>query len=57
VGDAAVHPDLWDFCGDAADRNQRLPKARDGFAETKNTDPLRDCVPSAPHLARQAVKL
>lgn len=37
-GDTALHLDLWDFCGDAGCRNQRLRKSTYEGAELENTD-------------------
>jgi hypothetical protein len=50
-----VDPDLRDFCGDAACRNQRLRKPTDGRAEAEHRSPrsacssevYRDCVTTA----------
>ena len=43
---AALDPDLWDFCGDATRLgNQRPREAPDGSAEIENTDPLWRCIP------------
>ena len=45
MGDTVLHPDLLDFCGDAACRNQRPRKPTDGCAEVENTESPRGCVP------------
>jgi hypothetical protein len=45
-GDAALDPDLWDFCGDATRLGDQRPReATDGSAAIEHTDPLWHCIP------------